>query len=290
MPRFTVKIRVALVATMVFTVSLARAEPVAESSVRTQPAVVDLHPRALGTARSSAERSTASDPTNPPSQIASPSTVSGGSGGAGALSNPIVRTGVALSGVLLLIVVLATIARALARKNGTLASALGASRAPSGIIEILGRYPLARGQTLLLLKLDRRILLVGQTHSRLRGGQGSLATLADISDAEDVASILLRAQDDESARTAARFKSLLDRFDRDHNPGIEEVEPAPRRGLREKLRFSRTSDASDRVELWNDGPSGLRLADVEPNHPNFDHHPAEAAVEGRRAPLPRGRT
>jgi hypothetical protein len=63
-------------------------------------------------------------------------------------------------------------------------------RAPSGILEVLGRYPLSRGCTLILLKLDRRIVLVSQS-----GGRGgvTLSTLCEVTDVSEVASIISKA-------------------------------------------------------------------------------------------------
>src|SRR5690606_30564923 len=78
------------------------------------------------------------------------------SGGSGAW---IGQTLLSLGGVLGLAVVGAGALRLLARSNGSLRASLGAGgRAPAGIMEILGRYPVGRGATLVLLKLDRRIL------------------------------------------------------------------------------------------------------------------------------------
>lgn len=230
--------------------------------------VVDLKPRPLGgDASSKRQAATAPDEKG-----------KSGGGGGGVLSNPIVRTSVALSGVLVLIVGLAMVARAVARKNGSLAVALGGARAPAGIVEVLGRYPLSRGQSLLLIKLDRRILLIGQSHARRRGGAGSLATLADVSDAEDVASILLRVQDAEGEATAAKFRSLLERFDREQDVEVEDVRGAARGS---RLRGTRgAGESGDKVELWDDAPSGLRLADIEAAHPNFDG--GRAAGRGKR--------
>ncbi|GEM_PF-2667534 len=79
---------------------------------------------------------------------------------------------------------------------------LGRARAPSGIVEVLGRYPLTRSQTLLLLKVDRRILLLAQTP------QG-LTTLSEMSDAEQVASLVQRIRNDRGDSFAKQFERLI---------------------------------------------------------------------------------
>jgi flagellar biogenesis protein FliO len=73
-----------------------------------------------------------------------------------------------------LIVALAAVARGIIKNKGGLVGAMGAGgRAPSGVLEVLGRYPVARGSTLVLLKLDRRVLLLAQSRGGKLGGAGS---------------------------------------------------------------------------------------------------------------------
>ena len=78
---------------------------------------------------------------------------------------------------------------------------LARARAPSGIIEVLGRFPLSRGQTLLLIKVDRRVLLLSQAG-------GSLTTLSEITDAEQVASLLQRLRHERGDSFTRRFEEL----------------------------------------------------------------------------------
>lgn len=141
----------------------------------------------------------------------------------------ILQTGGALAVVLGLIFALRFAVTRAARSSGSLSALLGpGGRAPSGVLEVLGRYPVGRGQTLVLLKLDRRVLLVSQT------SQG-FSTLTQLTDPDEVASVLVKTRDEEGESLAARFKSMLSGFERDHSivsdefafPGREE--PAPRR-------------------------------------------------------------
>lgn len=110
-----------------------------------------------------------------------------------------------------------------ASRNGSLMSSLGAGgRAPAGILEVLGRYPISANCTLVMLKMDRRILLISQS-SRGRGGifgarfggETTMETLSEITDPEDVASILMKVQDDESRAANERFQGLLGQAERD---------------------------------------------------------------------------
>ncbi|MDX2114386.1 MAG: flagellar biosynthetic protein FliO [Planctomycetota bacterium] len=130
------------------------------------------------------------------------------------------QTGLALGAVLALILAFKMIFVALARRTGGLAASFGpAGRAPSGLLEVLGRYPVARGQSFVLLRVDRRVLLIAQAGGEFR-------TLTEIIDPEDVASIIVKARDEEGASGAARFNQMLRDLERD--PGVlDDVTPSP---------------------------------------------------------------
>lgn len=81
-------------------------------------------------------------------------------------------------------------------------------RSPAGLMEVLGRYPVSRGHTLVLLKLDRRVLLLGQSAA-------GFTTLTELTDAEDVASILTKAADTDGKTMTRRFGELLRGMERD---------------------------------------------------------------------------
>jgi flagellar biogenesis protein FliO len=118
--------------------------------------------------------------------------------------------------------------RTLARSQGGLGATLGAGgRAPSGVLEVLGRYPVGRGQTLVLLRVDRRVLLLSQTATGRLGTQSAFATLSEITDSEDVASILVKTRDRESEAVATRFRSLMGRFDQQHEAPYEGAAQIP---------------------------------------------------------------
>ncbi len=82
------------------------------------------------------------------------------------------------------------------------ASGLGGAGRPSGVLEILARYPVARGQQLILLKLGRRIILTHQTST-------GMATISEVSDSDEVASLLTRIETGTREKTGSKFSSLL---------------------------------------------------------------------------------
>ena len=109
-----------------------------------------------------------------------------------------------------LILVLAAAARFVSRRSGSLAATLGpGGRAPSGVLEVLARYPVARGQVMVLLRIDRRVLLLSQTV----GGKGAgFTTLAQFDEPSEVAAILRQTRDEASESMSVRFRQALERF------------------------------------------------------------------------------
>jgi hypothetical protein len=153
----------------------------------------------------------------------------------------VLRTVVSLGGVLALVMGAAFLLKRMARAHGGLLGAAGpGGRAPAGVLEVLGRYPLSRGQTLILLKLDRRILLISQAAGG-RFGNASLATLCEITDPDEIASILVKVRDDEGDSMARRFQSVLGSADRAAGDVIAEAESGRRTTI---------GPGGDRVELW----------------------------------------
>lgn len=137
----------------------------------------------------------------------------------------------ALGAVLGLILILAGLARLAARGRAStsLRAEFGAGgRSPAGLLEVIGRYPIARGATLVLLRLDRRILLLSMS-SGLRGGT-SFGTLCEVNDPEEVASILVHARDAEGDSMAERFRSLLAKSDERLKTPRVEAAPVVRGG------------------------------------------------------------
>lgn len=121
--------------------------------------------------------------------------------------------------VLVVIVGAACLFRKAVRSGGSLAASLGAAgRAPAGLLEVLGRYPVSRGQTLVLLRVDQRVLLLSQCQP-VRGDAGRFSTLCEMSDPADVASILTKVSETEGTGPASRFNQLLAEADGEHRGG-----------------------------------------------------------------------
>lgn len=119
------------------------------------------------------------------------------------------RTLGALGLVVVLIIALALVARRLARRGGLMAQLGAGGRAPSGVLEVLGRFPAGRGCTLVLLKLDRRVLLVCQTSGKGLMGAHAMTTLCEVTEPEQVASILVKTRDEQGESLARRFEAVL---------------------------------------------------------------------------------
>ena len=75
---------------------------------------------------------------------------------------------------------------------------------PSGVIEILGRYPIARAQQLVLLKMVGRVVLLHQCRA-------GVTTLTEITDPDEVATVLARVHTAQRSGSAGRFQGLLSR-------------------------------------------------------------------------------
>ncbi|MHC4415037.1 MAG: flagellar biosynthetic protein FliO [Planctomycetota bacterium] len=110
----------------------------------------------------------------------------------------VVRVAGALAVVLGLLVLL----RAMLRRVG---SSLEGGGRPSGVAEVVARYPVARGQQLVVLKLGRRIVLLHQTKT-------AMTTLSEMSDPEEVAALLARIESTPRRGAGGRFQALLHRF------------------------------------------------------------------------------
>ncbi|MEX2219883.1 MAG: hypothetical protein WD749_14115 [Phycisphaerales bacterium] len=191
-----------------------------------------------------------------------------------------VQTGLSLAGVLALAIGGGWVVRVVAKRSGGLRSSLGAGgRAPAGILEILGRYPVSRGATLILLKLDRRILLLSQ-NSGGRLGAGSFSTLAEITDPDEVASILVKARDIEGDSMAERFRSMLSRYDQ--GMGDAAGDPGGPGG-----RSLRSSAAGDTAEVWDTAAGAIPVVDLT-RQPGPGEHTSAAGVLRRRLAALRG--
>lgn len=234
------------------------APPPAPAAVPPAARPVDLRPRPLGVAGS--QRATGSRPDARPPIAAEPSAT------APAPSHAL-QTALSLGLVLAIILALAAVARRLVRSRGTLGAALGAmgaSPAPAGILEVLGRYPIARGANIILLKVDRRVLVLSQTGTgaRLRGGGTALSTLCEIADPEEVASIVVKANEAEGRSIGSRFREALKTFERAHDGVVEQPRPSLWGRLVSRGSGGDTTELLDAQALAADADP-LRFADFD---------------------------
>ena len=131
----------------------------------------------------------------------------------------IVRTVGATGMVIALILLLRFAFVKLSGTSGGLRAQLGAAgKAPSGVLFVLGRFPISRGMSLVLLQLDQRVLLLSQT------GEG-FQTLAELTDPDEVASIIRKVKDESGESLTAKFGGMLKKFESDPQT-IEDLDPA----------------------------------------------------------------
>lgn len=151
-----------------------------------------------------------------------------------------------------LVVATAYVVRRAARMGGGLATAIGAGgRAPSGLLEVLGRYPVARGQSLVVIKLDRRVLLLSHA-SPCKGDGGGFTTLCQIDAPEDVAAILMKVNDADGEAASNQFEQAL--------RAAEAPPHAARAGawtITDEGRAVQPTRDGDRTELWRDDGEAL---------------------------------
>lgn len=110
------------------------------------------------------------------------------------------------------IAVIAVLAVAL---RGVIAKSLGRTMRPSGVLEILARFPTGRGQQVAMLRLGRRVLVVHQSDR-------TMTTLCEVTDADEVAELISKSREgakDSFTRLLARHRDAVDPFD-----GVETID------------------------------------------------------------------
>jgi len=182
------------------------------------------------------------------------------------LGKEFVRTVATLAGVLMLIFALAHVYKRIARTNGGLSGQIGAGgRAPAGLVEVLGRYPISSGMTLVVLRFDRKVLLLshaggGRGGRKGLGGAGSMQTLCEVGSAEDVASILGKVRDESGESIAASFEKTLQEAGNATDQEISKAmyQPSPGVHVQRTRRVAPgfvSNDEGDRLELTSHNDS-----------------------------------
>jgi flagellar biogenesis protein FliO len=163
-----------------------------------------------------------------------------GSEPGGAFMDQVVPTALALGATIAAIFG----ARALVKRFG---NGLGGGKRPSGVVEVLARYPFARGHHIVLIKVGRRVLV---THQSAQGIQ----TLSEFTSQAEVADIVARCESGARGTEQFSFDSLLRSSDREFDaPGTSALPAAERRSTQKATR----PDA--RAGL----PASVRNAEIE---------------------------
>lgn len=105
------------------------------------------------------------------------------------------------AGALTLVMVLLLATRSVLKRFG---GPLTGGR-PSGVLQVLTRFPIGRGQHLVLLQLGRRIVLVHQAKT-------GMTSLSEVSDPDEVAQLLARIEAGSSEKRSAGFQTILGRL------------------------------------------------------------------------------
>lgn len=150
------------------------------------------------------------------------------------------RTIFSLAAVVALIVLAAATARMLAQKRGGVLMAMGAAgRAPSGVVDVLARYPLGGGQLLVIFRIGPRVVVVNQVPGR----RGSMRTICEFDDPDQAADLVARCRDADGSSFMERFRAASSEADL----AIGTLQdPAP---ATPPTRLAHTNEAGDRVEL-----------------------------------------
>jgi hypothetical protein len=195
-------------------------------------------------------------PIGPPSDPTAMGSTNGAATPQGGLANALdprrsgtLRVIAATGGVILTVIVsLKLLQRFL---MGGLARAPGG---PSGILQVLARYPIARGQQLILLSLGRRILLLHQSGA-------SMSTLAEISEDAEAASLRthLEAADREiqGQGFSALLRGLSGAFHSATEASAHDLAPETVDGV-ETIDLTRPRNTSRRGRRWLRLRGGLR--------------------------------
>ena len=152
------------------------------------------------------------------------------------------------AGALTLVIVLLLATRSVMKRFG---GPLTGGR-PSGVLQVLARFPIGRGQHLVLLQLGRRIVLVHQAKT-------GMTSLSEVSDPDEVAQLLARVEAGSSEKRSAGFQTILGRL-MAHGPHQEWEQF--RTGDRSTTRFGdgEVIDLTRRAPRHRAAPSARRRA------------------------------
>lgn len=158
----------------------------------------------------------------------------------GSFTGDAVRTVVALGAVLALALVVRHVARKLVDPL--------AARRPSGVVQVLGRFPVAKGQSLLLIAVGTRVICTHQS-------AGKMETLCEFSDPQEIAMLRTRIE----AGTPGR-----ERFERELVRSLErdESEPSRARALPAQRAEPIVTETVDLTKRRGPNGAAMRLVGV----------------------------
>ena len=109
-----------------------------------------------------------------------------------------------VGGGLAVVLALLWVVRSLVRRSGGKHGGLSATggRSPSGVASILARYPIARGQQVLLLGIGQRIIVVHQS-------AGTMQTLSEITDPDEVLALRIQINGTDRADADGGFAAKI---------------------------------------------------------------------------------
>jgi flagellar biogenesis protein FliO len=152
-------------------------------------------------------------------------------------SGQVVPTALALAGTIGVIF----LARAAVKRFG---GTLGGGKRPSGVVEVLARYPFARGHHIVLIKVGRRVLV---THQSAQGIQ----TLSEFTSPAEVADLIARCEAGSRGTEQFSFDALL--------RGSEKEFESPALADRKSVQRGR----AQRPEFRSSLPPAARGAEIE---------------------------
>ena len=164
-------------------------------------------------------------------------------------ANELLPTGLALGATLLAIVLARS---AVKRFSGK----MGAGKRPQGVVEILARYPVARGQQIILLKVGRRVIVTHQ------GAQGMQA-LSEFSSEADVADLLARCEAGTRAASPFSFDALLRQSGKSMDRSMDKSMDRSMDRLDGTPTSSRPSKSTENSAARNALPPLMRDAEIE---------------------------
>ena len=169
-------------------------QPTSDAAASNEPAANELAPVEAATTLPESRWAARTLPGSAREQVADSSVPVSGDG---------LRDALEVGGGLAVVLVLLLGLRWLVRRTSTGAGrGLAGGRAPSGVASILARYPIARGQQVLLLGVGQRIIVVHQS-------AGTMQTLSEFTDPDEVLALRMQINGTERSQADQGFTAKI---------------------------------------------------------------------------------